>query len=263
MQRHRTLSLGIAALALGLGLASCNWKIKPTYKANQIASDLKKMCVHDYGMNVETRVVGNTLQAFFWRVGLLKPGELEMRMDAAEALERVLLCATRISLSTDAPLQFLEVKMADALTGATVTLWRFVPDIRDSMYTRMPEEEYINRLVVEFDTDSDLRPKEWKEIKWDPSMSMAEFIAKQVVLRVKRQSPIGLQVHEDLSKPKTLVVVLDNWSAIEKQGSKQEKKVTDLVESTAKTVIQGYQFTGFHDFVVEDQRGAELRSLTF
>jgi len=94
---------------------------------------------------------------------------MEMRPEGAEDMERVLLCATRISLSTDAPLQFLEVKAADALTGATVTLWRFVPDIRDSMYTRLPEEEYINRLVIEFDTGGGLKPKEWKRIDLGPA----------------------------------------------------------------------------------------------
>src|SRR4029077_12058313 len=145
-----------------------DWRVQRTYRASQIAADLKSMTVHDYGINIEARRAGNTLQAFFWRVGVLKPGQLEMRMEAAEALERVLLCSTRISLSTDAPLQFLEVKMVDALTGGTVTLWRFVPDIRDSMYTRLAEDEYSNRLVVDFNTDGDDRQKDWKEIQWNP-----------------------------------------------------------------------------------------------
>jgi len=69
------------------------------------------------------------------------------------------------------------------------------------MYTRLPEEEYINRLVIEFDTGGGLKPKEWKELTWDPPITMGEFLGKQVVGRLKRQSPVGLQVHEDLSKP--------------------------------------------------------------
>lgn len=237
-----------------------DWRIQPTYKAIHVARELKKMCAHDYKMSVETRRSGNNLQAFFWRVGLLRSGQLELHPQAAESLERVLLCATRISLSTDAPLQFLEVKVADALTGASVTLWRFVPDIRDSMYTRLAEEEYINRLVVEFNADSSPdKPKEWKENRWDPPITMAEFLAKQVVLRAKRQSPVGLQAHEDLSKPSTLAVVVDNWESIHKQGSRQEEKVTDLVEKTAKTVVHGYKYTGFREFVLKDQRGMALK----
>ena len=248
---------GVVAVTMIVGCKS--WKT-PTYKASQVAQSLRKMCAHDYKMTVETRHVGNNLQAFFWRVGLLRSGQLEMQPEAAESLERVLLCATRISLSTDAPLQFLQVKMMDALTGATVTLWRFVPDIRDSMYTRLPEDEYINRLVVEFDTSVAEKHREWKEVHWDPPMTMPEFLAKQVVLRVKRQSPLGLQAHEDISNPAKLIVVLDNWSSIEKQGTKQQQKVTDLVEKTAKKVMSGYRYKGFREFELKDPRGLALKS---
>ena len=55
--------------------------------------------------------------------------------------------------------------------------------------------------------------------RWDDPITMEEFLAKQVVLRAKRQSTIGLQAHEDLSEPSTLVVVIDNWPAIELQGA--------------------------------------------
>src|SRR3954471_19861767 len=138
----RSARIAIVMLSV-LAAAGCKQLFKPTYKSSQIASELKTLCAHDYHMTIEARRAGNTLQAFFWRVGLLRPGQMEMQPEAAEALERVLLSATRISLSTDAPLQFLQVKMVDALTGASVTLWRFVPDIRDSMYTRMAEDEYV------------------------------------------------------------------------------------------------------------------------
>ena len=233
--------------------------LKPTYASNQVALALKKMCASDYHMTVEARRQGNTLQTFFWRVGLLKSNQQEMRNDAAEALERVLLCATRIALSTDAPLQFVEIKMADVLTGATVTLWRYVPDIRDSMYTRMAEDEYINRLVIEVDTDAQ-RNIQGHNPQWDPPITLAEFLAKQVVLRAKRQSPVGLQAHEDLSQPSMLVVVIDNWPAIQQQGLQQQTKVTDLLEKSSKDVLHGYGFEGFHGVVLEDGRGSALGS---
>jgi len=233
--------------------------LKPTYPTSQVASALKKMCASDYHLTIESRRQDNTLQAFFWRVGLLKSNQMEMRNDAAEALERVLLCATRIALSTDAPLQFVEIKMADVLTGATVTLWRYVPDIRDSMYERMAEDEYINRLVIEVDTDAQ-RNVQGHGPQWDTPITMAEFLAKQVVLRAKRESPVGLQAHEDLSQPSTLVVVIDNWPAIQQQGLQQQAKVTDLLEKSSKDVLHGYGFVGFRGVVLEDSRGSALGS---
>lgn len=242
-----------------LSLSSCKWKVKPTYPADRIAAALRHICAKEYRLRVETRCEGNTLQAFFWRVGLLKSGQMEMRNEAAEALERVLLCATRIALSSDAPLQFIEVRMADVLTGATVTLWRYVPDIRDSMYTRLAEEEYINRLVIEVNTQGSQR-LDGREPHWDKPLTMREFLAKQVVLRVKRQSPVGLQAHEDLSQPNTLAVVVDNWPLIERQGAQQKDKVAEVIEKAAQTVIKGYKFNDFHGLVLEDGRGLAVRT---
>jgi hypothetical protein len=71
---------------------------------------------------------------------------------------------------------------------------------------------------------------------------------------------LGLQAHEDLSQPSTLVLVMDNWSVVKKQGMKQEEKVTDLVEQTAKTVVAGYRYKGFREFVLQDSKGIALKS---
>jgi hypothetical protein len=247
--------------SLLLVLSACHLK-KVTYPSSTVALSLQKLCSHDYKMtNVETHLHGNTLQAYFWRVGMLKANATgdpsEIQPSAVMALENVLQAATRIALSTDAPIQFLEIKMADVLTGSTVTLWRYVPDIRDEMYTRMGEEEYLNRLVMDVDPDGQ-RAGEDRTVHWNPPITLEQFLALQVALRARRQSPVGLQVRVDLSEPKTLGVVIDNWSSIEKQDPGQEQKVADVVEKTARLVLRGYGYNGFHGLVMEDAQGLAL-----
>jgi hypothetical protein len=271
MERFKSTIIGIALLGTvsvgGVLLVHhsatlkhlVDWRVGATFPSAKIADALKRMCSKEYHMTVEARHAGNTLQVFFWRIGLLKPDQVEMRPEAAESLEGVLLCATRIALSTDAHLQFIEVKMADVLTGSTVTLLRYVPDIRDSMYDRMAEDEYINRLVIEVNTQGS-RSVLGQTPQWDEPVTMSEFLAKQVVLRAKRESPVGLQVHEDLSEPSMLVVVIDNWSSIAQQGDQQKQKVTDLLQKSVNTVLNGYRFVGFRGVVLEDGRGAALRT---
>lgn len=237
-------------------LAAC--RFQPSYPAKDVAGALKRMCQQNYHMTIEARKVGDSLQTFFWKVGILKPGQAELNPEAAEAFEHVLLSATRIALSSDAHLKFLEIKMADALTGANVSLCRFVPDIKDSMYTRLSEEEYFNRLVLEVNAREPRRQEEWKEAEWDPPMTMSMFITKQVVSRLKRQGPLGLQAHEDVSQPETLGVVLDNWDEIEKQGMQQQQDVTDLMEKTARNVVKGYRYTGFREYVLKTHQGLPL-----
>ncbi len=257
----RSFALLVATVGL-LGLSSCRWKIKPTYPADKGVSALKKMCAHDYQMTVEARVMDNSLQVFFWRVGLLKNGQTEMRADAADSLERVLLCATRIALSTNAPLKFVEIKMVDVLTGGAVTLWRYVPDIRDSMYTRIAEDEYINRLVMQVDSDG-LRETQDRVPHWSKPITMNEFIAKQIVLRVKRAAPAGLQAHEDLSHPSLLTVVIDNMPITTDKDTEDESvKVSGLFEKATRDVMKGYRYSGFQGLILKDNQGLPLGKWT-
>ncbi len=244
------------ALLLMLALAACDWKVKPTYTSEKLAESLQHICKVEYRLDVKTRKVGDTLQAFYWNKGLLLPGQVEMKPETAKDLEGVLLCATRVSLSTDAALSFIQIKMADKLTGATISLWRYVPDIKESMYERLPEEEYFNRLVIEMDNKSMYRSSQ----PWDMPLTMEQFLGKQIVLRAKRQSPVSFQAYEDVSDPTTLGIVVENWALIAKHGAQDKDRVVEVVEKTAHAVLSGYRFKGFHEVVLKDARGSFVKS---
>lgn len=249
-----------AALAFALAaltLSACRLKFKETFAANQVAASLKRLCAQEYKLSLETRHEKNTLQAFLWNVGILQKGDGEIRPETAQNLESILMCATRVALSTDATLDFIEIKVADALSGSSITLWRYVPDIRDSIYEKIGEEEYINRLLIEVSgKDSVLTTRDG--VLWDEPMTLPEFLARQVVLRAKRMSPVGLQAHADLSEPTQLVVVIENWSSLGKSDT--QSKVSDLVGETAQAVMHQYRFSGFRHVVLQDGRGAALHS---
>jgi|GEM_PF-2875987 len=250
----------LAYAILLLTLSSCNWKVRPSFPDDRVAASLKQMMAHDYHLPIETHRSGNTLQAFFWRAGLVRPGEVDLQPEALDALEKTLLCATRVALSTNARLDFIEIKISDVLTGTSVSLWRYVPDIRDSLYQRFSQQEYFNRLVMDV-TPGNGASLASTPMHWDETITLPTFLAKQVVFRAKREAALGgVQVHEDLSHPATLTMVVDNWSAIEKQGQTKESEVADLIHRTAQMVIKGYRFNGFQDIVLQDSRGASLRS---
>jgi len=259
MKILRILRYAVPLALLG-ALAACSWKVRPSFPEDRVAISLKQMMAHDYKISIQTHREGNTLQAFFWRPGLIRPGELDLQPDAADALEKALLCATRVALSTDAQLDFIEVKIADILTGTSVSLWRYVPDIKDSLYQRLPQDEYFNRLVMDVEPGAGLKLAD-QPLQWDPPITLPEFLAKQVIFRAKRQPALGgIQLHEDLSHPLTLIMVVDNWAAISKQGETKESDVANLLHTTAQTVLKGYRFNGFQDVVLQDSRGAALRS---
>ena len=222
------------------------------------------MCSNDYKLSVETRHEDKTLQTVVWKVGLFSGQTYDlqgMRKEAADTMEHVFLCATRIALSTDAPLDFIEVKMADVLTGTSVTLWRYVPDIRDSMYQRFGDTEYFSRLVIEINVEKKQALK-GTGIDWDKPITMSEFLAKQIILRARRDGGETIQAHADLSQPATLGVIIDNWSSIEEEGPDRAAKVADVVHKSAQTVLKGYRFHGFHGITLRDSEGVAVGSWT-
>jgi hypothetical protein len=249
-----------------LAAAGCKMIFRPTYPSSKVAESVKELCAKDR-ITVEASKQKDNLQIFLWRVGVFQPDSQELKSDAADALDKVLAVASRVSLSTDAKIKFISIRMTDVLTGDDIRLWRYVQDVRDNMFfQRMPMDEYVNRLVFEYKTgtnDEKSLPNEnrWREIVWDPPITMSEFVARQIVVRAKRES--GLQAHVDLSLPSTLILVMDNWDTIQKQGERQQEKVTDLVEQTAKTVVRGYRYTGFREFVLKDALGVKLKSGAF
>ena len=259
LNRKRLLCL------LALLLPACKWSFsKPTFPANQIADNLRHMCSKDYHVSVQTRHEGNVLQSVVWKVGLFggRTYDLQgMSKEAVETMEHVFLCATRVALSTDAPLEFIEVKMADVLTGSTVTLWRYVPDIRDSMYQRIGDTEYFSRLVIEVNAAKKPLGKS-SLVNWDEPISMSEFLAKQIILRARREGGESLQAHVDLSQPPNLGVIIENWATIEEEGPEHIAKVRDSVHKSAQTVIKGYRFHGFRGLTLRDSQGVALGTWT-
>ena len=245
-------------------LPACNWKMKPTFPANQIAENLSKMCSRDYRLSIEARRADTTLQAVVWKVGLFSSRNYDiqgMRKEAADTMDHVFLCATRVALSTDASLDFIEVKMADVLTGATITLWRYVPDIRDSLYQRIGDTEYYNRLVIEVE-GGEKGLSHGGKLYWDKPLTMSEFLAKQIISRLRRDGGETIQAHADLSQPETLGVVIDNWPSIEEEGPDHALRVTDSVHKSAEQVLQGYRFHGFRGLTLRNSEGAALGSWT-
>lgn len=246
-----------------LALAAC--KLKPTYPAASISAALRHICAKEYKLSVETRQDGGSLQAYVYKAGLFR-GESEdlqgMSKDSLKALQDVLMGSTRIALSTDAKLDFIEIRLADLLTGATLTIWRYVPDIKDSMRQSFGEMEYFNRLVVDVQPGEKQKPV-LGQVKWAPPISLAEFLAKQVLMRARREGAERLKAHVDLSDPTTLAVVVENWKDLTEDGAEEASRAGEAVYRTAQNVLKGYRFVGFRNLVLRDGRGNALQRWAF
>jgi hypothetical protein len=132
-------------------------------------------------LDAEARLSGKTLYVLCLLEGLAGQ-ELTPDSQALDKLEGAMLSATRVALSADAPIDFLVLKARDPRLGVTMSLVRYLPDIKSLMYMRIPRSDFENRLVVETNASPEAdAPETWRDI------SMTEFLARLVASRLDRQ----------------------------------------------------------------------------
>src|SRR5690349_6891944 len=102
--RSPLILAGLLALTTG-----CRWIFKPTYPAKSVAQSVVNLCAKDH-ITVMARRKGDNLQAYFMRAGLFQSSRFDIKPEAADELDKVFAATSRVALSTDAPLNFIEVK---------------------------------------------------------------------------------------------------------------------------------------------------------
>lgn len=242
--------------AILLILPACR-SVKVTYPQARLTQALEQICRSEYNLPVGAHRAGATLQVFTWaQGGLLRSGQAEMTEESSKTLQNMLLAALRVALSTDAKLEFLQVQVADLKTGAKVTLVRYVPDVKGSLYESLPEGEYLNRLVVEIDPDANEEPDPAGYPHWGPPMTMERFLAMQVAVRLRRSSFLGIRASAaaDLAS-QLLVVEVQNWETLTKKGEKMRKRLLEEVRRISRQVIEGYHYNGFREVALQDAAG--------
>lgn len=109
--------------------------------------------------------------------------DLGLDRKTIERLYDALLTVTRVSLSTDAPIDYLVVKAKDANTGVTLTLLRYVPDIKRYFYMRISRADFEKRGVLEIDgAEQADEPASWHDI--GPEEFMARLAASSLQQKI-------------------------------------------------------------------------------
>ena len=230
----------VAAL---LGFTACR-KVPATYPGARLAEALIQVCKKDYGLNLGAKRAGSTLMAFTWIDTLFDENGMLTR-EASEVIEKVQLSGTRVVLSTDAKVDFLQVQAGNPRTGSKITLIRYVKDIKDSLYTRISQEEYYNRLVVEMDPFARDFGTSTGEAHWEPPLTMPIFLAKQIQSRLRKLEPdVAIQTILQENDHALDFLVYDQGADI---SAEKYSKVAKSCEKVSRGVIQAYGFRGFQE----------------
>ena len=132
-------------ILMGFVLGGC----APTYRADKIVEEVKKISRMEYGVDADVKLVGKTLAARVLIDNLMsvllssEEGEGKKAWDLMTVLSRV-------SLSTDAPVDFFVVVAADRQNPNNRFVFiRYVDDVKRVMLDDISRNEFFDGTLVE------------------------------------------------------------------------------------------------------------------
>ena len=132
---------------------------KPTYPAARIEESVVKLCKNEYNISVRAKLQGSTF-AVYMPFENLFDANLALSEEASDHLNDVLLSISRISLSTDADLQFYILIVQDPrIPDVQMIVIKSVDDLRKFFYGGISRNEYFKRMLY----DVNFTPQAQKE----------------------------------------------------------------------------------------------------
>jgi hypothetical protein len=144
---RRSAFASIAAVAL---LAGCG--VHPTFRKEGIADALHEILIADHFANSMVYLRDHTLVVYVSHPGTLAVADGQIGLGPAfeETARRVVTAIHRVTLSTDAPLTFYILLLADPATpGAHLTMVRHLDDIRRANVNSLDSDEIFARTIFE------------------------------------------------------------------------------------------------------------------
>jgi len=121
----------------------------PTYPKEIVDEAVKQLCKTEYGIDVDVELAGNTMAVYLPIENLLQQA-LGISEEARDKINDVVLSVSRVTLSTDAPIQFYIIIAQDPVfSEVEVVIIRYVNDIKMFHYTQISRGEFANRAIIE------------------------------------------------------------------------------------------------------------------
>jgi len=145
IRKQKNKILIMALMAYVLSQAGC----APTYPKEIVDEAIIQLCREEYNVEVKVKIVGKSI-AVYIPIENLFNAMLTISEESADKINSVLLSASRVTLSTDAPLDFYIVIAQDPmLPEIEVILIRYVYDIKMLHYEQISRGEFSKRMLVE------------------------------------------------------------------------------------------------------------------
>lgn len=145
LKKHLSSFLVLLILSIEI-FSGCD---KPSFPKDRLLEDIKVMCQNEYHLDVKAKVSENVLGTYVVLENIFDR-EQGLSKEASEKIADLLLAVTRISLSTDAPIQFYTVVASDkTIPGVEAVFVRYVDDVKRYLLGGISRDDFFHRLMID------------------------------------------------------------------------------------------------------------------
>jgi len=149
----------------------------PTYPKEKLIESVHKLFRKELKVEVQTKLVGKTLYVSF-EIENLVSKNFDLPKEVIEKLEDAMISISRISLSTDAEIDFTVIQAEDPKWGVQTNIIRRMKDLRGLMYWGISKQDFDERLVLETEKIVKSDTYQWHDI------TLPEYMARIVASRI-------------------------------------------------------------------------------
>lgn len=267
--RFFSLSLLLASSFYLLAvLAGCGPKY--TYPADSVSKSIEKICHDQNKLDVQAKVEGKTIGAVYYVDDILdEKGQIPK--DVHEKMGKIMQAVSRVSLSTDLPVDFCVVNIRDRKSGNELVITRSVDDTRRAQSEAIGVTESINRTLFgqgKYPLPSDTERKvgvddllSTDSLKFDlKEVKLETFLADQIAQRVRFGFAKESEPQDETSQ--ALVLVDGNFVRTSSMKSfrfsvlslktSEPGELMKQVFKTVSDVISGYKFKDYDKVEILD-----------
>ncbi len=249
----------LAALLLAATVAGCGPKY--SFPSNAVPQSVEAICRNENQLDVTARVAGRTLGALFYVDDILDD-KGQIPKEIHEQMGKIMQAVSRVSLSTDMPLDFCVVVIRDRKHLNELIVTRSVDDTKRANSDALGVEESINRTLFGQGkyqlSDTGEKSFVLKEV------TLEDFLAEQIAQRIRFGFSKKTSPDEDPSAQQPFVLVDGVFNRGENGTDKkfrfsvlslkaEEPQETVLIAlRTAGDVLKGYRFSNYEEIEILD-----------
>jgi len=192
-----------------------------TYTEENLLQSIKDVCQKEYKItDIKVSLTGKTLYIYMKLDNILLDS-LELSEETSSKLEDILLTASRVSISTNANINFYKIVASDNKNpGIQFIITRYIKDIRRFMLGDISRGEYFKRLDMDIEFNPTILGS--STIK----LFFKDLIAKDIVAIMKSYFPDNINL-SNISP--TIYTILSELSA------KKDKKI-EIIDIKSKRI---------------------------